>query len=110
MLKNYAKNARGRFIDYQKKWEWDRVFRSFAIPASGTSPYTKVASFTTDKSSVNCTVNDESVRTPRKNPSSTNITLLFMLAKLSQRPFLSQPLKSRHVRLMIVAKKVCPWL
>lgn len=88
-----------------------RVFRHLAIPALGTSPYTKDAAVNTEKSSVECTVNDDSVRTPRKNPStSTNITLLVIsVGKTKANCIIClkksnglRPLKARHAGLSIV--------
>lgn len=42
-----------------------KVFHSLAIPAPSTCPYANV---NTEKSSIECTMNDDSVRTPHKNP------------------------------------------
>lgn len=42
------------------------VVRPFAIPASGRSPYTKDVAVNTKTFLVECTLNDDSVRTPRK--------------------------------------------
>lgn len=47
----------------------------FCVPVSGTFPYTRDAAVNMEKSLVECKVNDDSVRTARKNPfTSTNIT------------------------------------
>lgn len=43
---------------------------------SASPPYTKDSAVYTEKISIECTMNDDSVRTPRKNPStSTNFSL-----------------------------------
>lgn len=55
-------------------------FRLLAIPPSGMYPYTKDTAVNTGMSSVECTLTDYSVRTPRKNPS-TSLFLLFLLTK-----------------------------
>lgn len=74
-----AENAGGRFINQTKMRRGGsvRIFRSLAIPASSTSTQEKDTTVNTEKSSVECAVNDDSVRTPPKNPPTpTNITLL----------------------------------
>lgn len=63
-----------------------RVFRPLAIPASGTTAYTKDAAVNAEKSSVECSMNNDSVRTPRKNPyTSTNITLTHVMQSVNQK-------------------------
>lgn len=81
------------------------------ILASGKSHYTKDAAVNKDKSSVECTLNDDSVSTPRKNPStSTNIILFVEKTKAtciicSKDSKGLRPLKFCHARLLIIANK-----
>lgn len=62
-------------LEIRKKWGVGQLeFSVTAIPVSGRSLYTKLL-IRTEKSSIECTMNDYNVQTPRKDPStSTNIT------------------------------------
>lgn len=61
-----------------------RVLRLLAFLASGTSTYTKDAAVNTKNSTVDCTVDDDSVQIPRKNLQ-TSIFLLFLLEEIRRR-------------------------
>lgn len=70
----YAKKAGGRFIDYTKNGVGlVKVFRPLVNLVSSTLPYTKDAAGYTEKISVECTMNDDSVQ--RLVKTSTNIIL-----------------------------------
>lgn len=85
----------------------------FTVPCPpGVSPSTKDAIVKTKKSPIECTVNDDSVGTPRKNPSSsTDISLpVIFVGKTKETCIICRkdqkglrPLKSPQVRLSIVA-------
>lgn len=68
MVTIYAKNVGGRFIEKIGMGKLVFEIRPFVIPASGKPLYTKDAVVNTEKSSIECTMNDDSVRTPHKNP------------------------------------------
>lgn len=58
----------GRFIEKIGVGKLVFEIRPFVIPASGKSFYTRDAVVNKEKSSIECTMNDDSVRTPHKNP------------------------------------------
>lgn len=81
----YAENEVGMFNRLENNEGGSvRVFRPFPIPASGTPLIQKDAAINMKMSSVECKVNDASVWTPRRNPSTsaTSLYLLFPLKKL----------------------------
>lgn len=101
-------------LQIRRKWGGSvGVFGPLDIPISGTPTYTKDPAVGTKQFSVECTVNDNRVQTPCKNPSTyTNIKLpvFFSLRKSKAKYILCRkqsnvlrPLKSLHAILLIVA-------
>lgn len=87
-------------------------FDIHVILVSGKSHYTKDAAVNKEKSSVECTSNDDSVSTPRKNPStSTNTILPVIFVEKTKATCIIcskdskglRPLKFCHARLLIIA-------
>lgn len=58
-----ANIAEGSFIDHKNGGGSDKDFHSLAIPAPSTCPY---ATVNTEKSSIECTVNDDNARMSRE--------------------------------------------
>lgn len=83
-----GKKSREKVYRLEKNRGWSvGVFRPLSIPASGTSSNTNVSAANTEKCLFECTVNEESVRTPCKNRfTSTNTTLpVISVEKLKRR-------------------------
>lgn len=77
----YAENAGGGFRDHKEIGGGGQLeFSVTAIPASGKSLYTKLL-IRTEKSSIECTMNDYNVQTPRKNPLHLQTSLFLFLVE-----------------------------
>lgn len=64
----YAKNVGGGFIEKIGVGKLVFEILPLLIPASGKPLYTNDAVVNKEKSSIECTMNDDTVRTPHKNP------------------------------------------